>query len=144
MPEQSELVNYYLQSLQDNLSHMVKEKALDEAKLNFKDAEMGDLQKEIEEQNKQLDLLAGRIVELETQNRGLEENSSKLVDVNATVESLERKLQQTQNRCATLTAKIDQFHRDLKERDSEIEKLKEAKKTTRRRKKVVDTTKILA
>ena len=139
MPEQSELVNYYLQSLQDNLAHMVKEKALDEAKLNFKDAEMGELRKEIEEQDRQLELLANRIAELELQNSGLKESNSKMAELENRNQDLENRAAQAQTRCATLTAKVDQAHRDIKERDAEIEKLKEAKKTTRRRKKTVDT-----
>jgi flagellar biosynthesis chaperone FliJ len=141
MPEQTELVNYYLSSLQDNLAHIVKEKALDEAKLNFKDAEMGELQQKIEEGKRQLELLNVKITELETKNSELEKSVVDLATYQNTVVELEHKLQQTVNRCATLTAKVDQAHRDLKERDAKIEKLKETKKTTtRRRKKVVNIT----
>ena len=95
MPEQTELVNYYLSSLQDNLAHIVKEKALDEAKLNFKDAEMGELQQKIEEGKRQLELLNVKITELETKNSELEKSVVDLATYQNTVVELEHKLQQT-------------------------------------------------
>ena len=139
MPEQTDFLNYYLQSLQDNLAHLMKEKALDEAKLNFKDAEMGELNKTITSLNEQIQLLSSKISELERQTRSFEKDNLKIDDLEKRNSDLENKLQQSQTRCATLTAKVDQTHRDLKERDAEIEKLKEEKKTKHRRKKTVDT-----
>jgi len=139
MPEQSELINYYLQSLQDNLAHIVKEKALDEAKLKFKDVEIGEIQKKLEEGEERTENLHSKVIGLQDENEKLKNSASTVVELEKTIENLESRLSQTQTRCATLTAKVDQYHRNLKERDIEIEKLKEQKKPIRRRKKAVDT-----
>jgi predicted nucleic acid-binding Zn-ribbon protein len=144
MPEQTELVNYYLSSLQDHLAHVVKERALDEAKLNFKDAEMGELHVRLKELEERIENSSSRIMEVQDENHKLTQELEKATKNEKIVIDLEKKLHEAHSRNTMLVEKLDNLHRESKNNETKaktlentIAKLKEvkAKTSTRRRRK---------
>ena len=126
MPDQSEFINYYIQSLQNELEETTKLKVMGLAKEAFKDVELADLKDQLTKAQEEID-----------QQKLENQKDQEQIMVDST-----QKINHQHDKALQLSAKIDSMHRELKDKEAIIANLNEQISGTKsRRKKSVSSTK---
>jgi chromosome segregation ATPase len=104
MPNKDEFINYYVQSLQQEVEEAAKAKAVASASAAFKDAEIGELKESLVKKQEEMD--GSNQLITDTKNEVLREK--------------DMDLQLLRDKNVSLTEKIDTTHRNMKDRETII------------------------